>query len=166
MKIEDSISQLLYRYQCVTVPGFGAFLTEFQSAQLHENSNTFYPPKKLISFNPYLKNYDLNDLEENNDKENLNVKTTKNEKNKIKFVEKTQSNKNIIQNNQLSPENIQDKKLNKRSKSSYKVDLSNVNSALNDKYNVISKNSVEIVQKLRNNCPILQKSASRDKKNL
>ena len=58
MKIEDSISQLLYRYQCVTVPGFGAFLTEFQSAQLHENSNTFYPPKKLISFNPYLKNND------------------------------------------------------------------------------------------------------------
>jgi len=58
MKIEDSISQLLYRYQCVTVPGFGAFLTEFQSAQLDENSNTFYPPKKLISFNPYLKNND------------------------------------------------------------------------------------------------------------
>ena len=58
MKIEDSISQLLYRYQCVTVPGFGAFLTEFQSAQLHESSNTFYPPKKLISFNPYLKNND------------------------------------------------------------------------------------------------------------
>ncbi len=58
MKIEYSISQLLYRYQCVTVPGFGAFLTEFQSAQLHENSNTFYPPKKLISFNPYLKNND------------------------------------------------------------------------------------------------------------
>ena len=58
MKIEDSISQLLYRYQCVTVPGFGAFLTEFQSAQLDENTNTFYPPKKLISFNPYLKNND------------------------------------------------------------------------------------------------------------
>ena len=58
MKIEHYISQLLYRYQCVTVPGFGAFLTEFQSAQLDENSNSFYPPKKLISFNPYLKNND------------------------------------------------------------------------------------------------------------
>ena len=58
MKIEQYISQLLYRYQCVTVPGFGAFLTEIQSAQLHESSNSFYPPKKMISFNSYLKNND------------------------------------------------------------------------------------------------------------
>lgn len=58
MKIEPYISQLLYRYQCVTVPGFGAFLTEFQSAQLDEKSHTFYPPKKLISFNPFIKNND------------------------------------------------------------------------------------------------------------
>jgi hypothetical protein len=58
MKIEQSISQLLYRYQCVTVPGFGAFLTEIQSAQLHENTNSFYPPKKQISFNSSLKNND------------------------------------------------------------------------------------------------------------
>lgn len=58
MKIEHYISQLLYRYQCVTVPGFGAFLTEIQSAQLHENSHSFYPPKKLVSFNAYLKNND------------------------------------------------------------------------------------------------------------
>ena len=58
MKIEQSISQLLYRHQCVTVPGFGAFLTEIQSAHLHENTHSFYPPKKLISFNPHLKNND------------------------------------------------------------------------------------------------------------
>lgn len=58
MKIEQYISQLLYRYQCVTVPGFGAFLTEYQSAQLDENSHSFYPPKKLISFNPFIKNND------------------------------------------------------------------------------------------------------------
>ena len=48
MKIEQYISQLLYRYQCVTVPGFGAFLTEFQSAQLDENSHSFYPPVNPI----------------------------------------------------------------------------------------------------------------------
>lgn len=58
MKIEQYISQLLYRYQCVTVPGFGAFLTEIQSAQLHSDSHSFYPPKKLVSFNSYLKNND------------------------------------------------------------------------------------------------------------
>jgi preprotein translocase subunit Sss1 len=58
MNIESYISQLLYRYQCVTVPGFGAFLTEIQSAQLIENSHSFFPPKKVISFNSHLKNND------------------------------------------------------------------------------------------------------------
>ena len=58
MNIESYIAQLLYRYQCVTVPGFGAFLTEIQSAQLIEGSNSFFPPKKMISFNAYLKNND------------------------------------------------------------------------------------------------------------
>lgn len=58
MKIEHYISQLLYRYQCVTVPGFGAFLTEYQSAQLHEASSAFYPPKKLVSFNSNVRNND------------------------------------------------------------------------------------------------------------
>ncbi len=58
MNIEPYIAQLLYRYQCVTVPGFGAFLTEIQSAQLIENSNSFFPPKKMISFNANVKNND------------------------------------------------------------------------------------------------------------
>ncbi|MFV8374250.1 SPOR domain-containing protein [Flavobacterium sp. LB1P71] len=58
MKIELYIAQLLYRYQCVTVPGFGAFLTETQSAQLNESTNSFSPPKKIISFNANLKNND------------------------------------------------------------------------------------------------------------
>jgi hypothetical protein len=58
MNIESYIAQLLYRYQCVTVPGFGAFLTEIQSAQLIESSHSFFPPKKVISFNAHLKNND------------------------------------------------------------------------------------------------------------
>lgn len=58
MKIEQYISQLLYRYQCVTVPGFGAFLTDYQSAKIDESSHSFFPPKKIISFNPYIKNND------------------------------------------------------------------------------------------------------------
>ena len=55
MNIEQYIAQLLYRYQCVTVPGFGAFLTEIQSAQWVEASHSFFPPKKLISFNANIK---------------------------------------------------------------------------------------------------------------
>ena len=58
MNIQPHIAQLLYRYQCVTVPGFGAFLTEIQSAQLIESASTFFPPKKMISFNVHLQNND------------------------------------------------------------------------------------------------------------
>lgn len=58
MKIEKHIAELLYRYQCVTVPDFGAFLTEIQSAHLEQSSNSFFPPTKLIAFNANLKNND------------------------------------------------------------------------------------------------------------
>lgn len=40
------------------VPGFGAFLTETQSAQMQQGTHTFFPPKKLLSFNAQIKNND------------------------------------------------------------------------------------------------------------
>jgi hypothetical protein len=49
------IAQLLYRYQCVTVPSFGAFLTEIQSAQWVEGANSF--SSKKIAFNANLKQW-------------------------------------------------------------------------------------------------------------
>jgi hypothetical protein len=58
MQIETYISDLLYRYDCVTVPGFGAFLTNRVSAKVHESTHTFYPPKKVLSFNEQLQNND------------------------------------------------------------------------------------------------------------
>ena len=58
MNMEQYISQLLYRYPCVTVPNFGAFLSETISATIQENNHTFFPPKKAISFNAYIKNND------------------------------------------------------------------------------------------------------------
>ncbi|MCQ0112373.1 SPOR domain-containing protein [Zhouia amylolytica] len=58
MRLEKYISDLLYRYQCVTVPGFGSFLTQNQSATVDTNTNTFYPPTKLLSFNAQLKSND------------------------------------------------------------------------------------------------------------
>src|SRR6476620_6286568 len=58
MNIEHYISQLLYRYQCVTVPGFGAFLTETVSASVNETNHNFFPPKKVVSFNSHIKNND------------------------------------------------------------------------------------------------------------
>jgi len=58
MKLEKHIAALLYRHQCVTVPGFGAFLSEWQSAQISEGQNSFTPPRKTISFNSNIKTND------------------------------------------------------------------------------------------------------------
>jgi nucleoid DNA-binding protein len=58
MQLETYISELLYRYDCITVPGFGAFLTNRVSAKVHETTHTFYPPKKVLSFNEQLQNND------------------------------------------------------------------------------------------------------------
>ncbi|KAA1243622.1 SPOR domain-containing protein [Aquimarina sp. RZ0] len=52
------ISDLLYRYECVILPGFGAFLTKRQSATIQESTHAFFPPQKLISFNSQLQNND------------------------------------------------------------------------------------------------------------
>lgn len=52
------ISDLLYRYECVILPGFGAFLTQKESAHFDENSQTFFPPKKKVSFNSQLRKND------------------------------------------------------------------------------------------------------------
>ncbi|WP_378186000.1 SPOR domain-containing protein [Aquimarina sp. W85] len=58
MNISKYISELLYRYECVIIPGFGAFLTRRESAKINSTTNTFVPPKKTISFNSQLQNND------------------------------------------------------------------------------------------------------------
>ncbi|MGC6430356.1 MAG: SPOR domain-containing protein [Jejuia sp.] len=58
MQLETYISDLLYRYDCVVVPEFGAFITERQSATINKNTNTFYPPRKVIAFNERIQNND------------------------------------------------------------------------------------------------------------
>ena len=54
MQLSTYISDLLYRYECVIIPGFGAFLTRNQSAGIDEATNTFSPPSKILSFNRQL----------------------------------------------------------------------------------------------------------------
>lgn len=58
MQLETYISDLLYRYECVVVPDFGAFLTRRESAKVHEYTNAFYPPKKVLSFNEQIQKSD------------------------------------------------------------------------------------------------------------
>ncbi|MBK5212684.1 MAG: SPOR domain-containing protein [Flavobacteriaceae bacterium] len=54
MQLTTYISDLLYRYECVIIPGFGAFLTRHKSAQIDNFTNTFHPPSKIVSFNKQL----------------------------------------------------------------------------------------------------------------
>jgi hypothetical protein len=58
MKLDKHIANLLYRHECVVVPAFGAFIAEWQSAEIIENQNSFLPPRKLISFNQLIKTND------------------------------------------------------------------------------------------------------------
>ena len=58
MQLSKHISYLLYRYDCVTVPGLGAFLGTPSPAQLDIESETIYPPTKTISFNAQLQSND------------------------------------------------------------------------------------------------------------
>ena len=58
MHLAKQISYLLYRYDCVTVPGFGAFLGTPIPAELDIDKETIYPPMKQISFNEQLQSND------------------------------------------------------------------------------------------------------------
>lgn len=58
MKIEQYISELLYQYDCVIVPGLGGFVANYKSATIQPVQNTFLPPSKSVSFN---KNLNISD---------------------------------------------------------------------------------------------------------
>ena len=58
MLLETYISDLLYRYDCVIVPEFGAFLSHRISAQINKDQHLFFPPKKRLSFNGQIQHND------------------------------------------------------------------------------------------------------------
>lgn len=58
MKLANYISDLLYRYECVIVPGFGGFVTNVKSAKVDPAKQVLQPPFKQITFNSHLKNND------------------------------------------------------------------------------------------------------------
>ena len=58
MLIKQYIKELLFKYECVTVPNFGAFLTRSAGVFIQHESGLFCPPKKEVSFNGLLKSND------------------------------------------------------------------------------------------------------------
>ena len=58
MEIDHYVSELLYQYDCVVIPGFGGFVANYSPARIHPTQHTFSPPSKNISFNKNLTNND------------------------------------------------------------------------------------------------------------
>lgn len=54
MDIVHYISRLLFRYDCVIVPGFGGFITNYNSANYRSDIHLFEPPTKELAFNSNL----------------------------------------------------------------------------------------------------------------
>ena len=48
------ISELLYTSDCVILPGFGGFVSQYAAARIHPINHTFYPPSKQVLFNSKL----------------------------------------------------------------------------------------------------------------
>lgn len=58
MNIISHISQLLYTHDCVILPGFGGFVTNYNPARINHVHQTFYPPSKALTFNSNLRTND------------------------------------------------------------------------------------------------------------
>ena len=58
MQLSNHISELLFKHDCVTVPGFGSFLGNYKSAEYDFKEEKFHPPYKQISFNAQIKDND------------------------------------------------------------------------------------------------------------
>lgn len=54
MNLEKYISELLYQHECVIVPGFGGFITNYEPASIQVATHTILPPRKYLVFNSSL----------------------------------------------------------------------------------------------------------------
>ena len=51
ISINEHIEYLIGRHDCVVVPGWGAFIAQYQSAQIDETNGVMLPPMRTIGFN-------------------------------------------------------------------------------------------------------------------
>ncbi len=58
LNLEKHISELLYQYDCVIVPGLGGFVANNISAQFNDKTGIFNPPSREIGFNKSLAHND------------------------------------------------------------------------------------------------------------
>ena len=58
MNINQAIQDLLFEHDCVIIPKFGGFVTNYKPAFIHPKKQMVFPPSKKLSFNVNLKNND------------------------------------------------------------------------------------------------------------
>lgn len=56
--IDRYISELLFEHDCVILPGFGGFITNYSGARIHPIKHNFYPPSRTVVFNANLRTSD------------------------------------------------------------------------------------------------------------
>tara|TARA_Y100000816_G_scaffold274726_1_gene242285 strand:- start:433 stop:1389 length:957 start_codon:yes stop_codon:yes gene_type:complete len=78
MSLEKYIEELLFDYECVTVPDFGAFLTRSFPFEIDKINGRFNPPKKKLTFNSLLTSNDGVLINYYAKKNNLNYKKAHN----------------------------------------------------------------------------------------
>lgn len=52
------LEELLYAYDCVTLPGFGGFIMHYRPARLSREGGRIYPPRRTPAFNSLLRHDD------------------------------------------------------------------------------------------------------------
>ena len=58
MNLVQYTKELLYQYECVIIPGLGAFLTQPVTVRIDREKGIFFPPGKVLSFNGLLTHND------------------------------------------------------------------------------------------------------------
>ena len=56
--VQNHIKELLFEQDCVVIPDFGGFLTNFDCAKINSSNRSIAPPQKWLAFNALLKNDD------------------------------------------------------------------------------------------------------------
>lgn len=54
MSLIDSVAELLYKHNCVIIPDFGGFITNYKETGFEESRNLISPPCKKVAFNQIL----------------------------------------------------------------------------------------------------------------
>ncbi|MDZ7845472.1 MAG: hypothetical protein U5L96_01075 [Owenweeksia sp.] len=57
-ELHEHISRLLFDHECVTVPGFGSFLSRYHAAEVNPATHMMRPPSRRVYFNKRIQEND------------------------------------------------------------------------------------------------------------